>query len=181
MASNPSRRGYLLAFALALLALVLSGLASWDASPALSEAAAPQAPTPAPTTVTLYAIEDSSVDNGMPNTNYGGSASLDASLYGEFLSRQRFLVKFDLSSIPAGSSIQSATFRAYLNYASGRSSVDLTMCRLPGSWSEYGVTWNNQPVFVSWTTISRRTPCCLSAGRTSWRSRPPALTFPPCK
>ena len=164
MASNPSRHSYLLAFALALLALVWAGLAAGDASPALSAAAAPQAPTPAPTTVTLYAIEDSYVDDGMPTTNYGGSASLYASFYGEFLNRQRFLVKFDLSSIPAGSSIQSATFRAYLNYADGRSSVDLIMCRLSGSWSEYGVTWNNQPTFVSWTTSSIGT----STGFYSW-------------
>jgi len=112
----------------------------------------PQAPPPVPTTVTLYAVADSYVDDGMANTNYGGSASLYVSFYGEFLNRQFTLVKFDLSSIPAGSAIDSATFRAYLNAASGLSSVDLTMCRLSGSWSEYGVTWNNRPIFVSWNT-----------------------------
>ena len=164
MQPTTTRHDWLPGVALALVTLAIIGLAIWGTPPATSAGAAPAAPPPSPTTVTLYAVDDSYVDDGMPTTNYGGSASLYVSFYGEFLNHQRFLVKFDLSSIPAGSSIQSATFRAYLNYASGRSPVDLTMCRLAGSWSEYCVTWNNQPIFVSWTTSSIGS----SSGLYSW-------------
>ena len=153
---NPmaSRSRWLPGFALAAAALLALVLAIFGGPAGVSEGASCQAPPPTPLSVTLYAIEDSFVDDGMASTNYGGSASLYTSFYGEFLNRQRFLAKFDLSSIPTGSAIESASFRAYLNYSSGRSPVDLTLCQIAGSWSEYTVTWNNSPVWVSWTSAS---------------------------
>lgn len=131
--------------ALAMLALALTGLTAWSRPPALTEVAGPQAPTPAPTTVTLYAVADTYIDSERPNTNYGSSASLYASLYGDFLSQQMTLVKFDLSGLPNNITIDGATFQAYLNYATGLDSVSLGMYRVSGRWTEYGVTWNNCP------------------------------------
>jgi hypothetical protein len=45
-------------------------------------------------------------------------------------------VRFDLSGIPAGATIQGATLHLYLNSASGAGSVDLSVRRANSPWSE---------------------------------------------
>lgn len=104
-----------------------------------------QAPSATPITVTLEAVADAYVDNGMPNNNYGGAQQLFASLYGEFNNLQQVLARFNLSSIPAGATVQSATARFYQVSGSGLSSVTLNLGRAGASWTEYGVTFNNRP------------------------------------
>jgi hypothetical protein len=105
------------------------------------------APPPSPTVLTINAQIDSYVDDepSLAGSNFGGSAMLRAAFYGEFDNTRRFFVKFDLSGIPAGSQIESAAFRAYQNYSSGLSPVGLNLYRVTASWTEYGLTWNNQP------------------------------------
>lgn len=115
--------------------------------------------TPTPTTVVLYPIADAYVDEQLPTTNYGSSTNLYLSFMTEFLYKRRSLVKFDIASIPANAIIDSAYFWAYLNYGDGPSSVNVTMCRASGNWTEYGVTWNNRPTcYSSSTTAVGTTP-----------------------
>lgn len=148
----------------AVALLALAGGAALPLGEGQVPGAAILAPTPPPTTVTLEAVADSYVDNGNPNANYGGSAYLFASLYGEFNNVQQPLVRFDLSSIPANASVQSAEVRLYQEFSSGLVSVTLSLARVGASWTEYGVTFNTRPplYLVSSTTVG------LLEGWKSW-------------
>ena len=61
------------------------------------------APIPTATTLTLYAVADTYVDEGNPSANFGGAANMYAAFYGEFDMHDRALIKFSLSSLPSGS------------------------------------------------------------------------------
>ncbi len=56
----------------------------------------------------------------------------------------RSFVRFDLSSIPAGSTISSATLSLRMKDAPGASRA-LELQRVSASWGESSITWNNQP------------------------------------
>jgi hypothetical protein len=62
------------------------------------------------------------------------------------------LVAFDLSSIPAGAVVQSATFRLYLDSASGASPVTLYLDRCTSAWNENAVTYQTRPQLVNVTS-----------------------------
>jgi len=76
------------------------------------------------------------------NKNYGSAHSLITS--DEPVVRAS-LLKFDLFSIPADVTIDSAILRLYLYGTDQTTSTTLTCRRLTGDWEENGVTWNNQP------------------------------------
>jgi hypothetical protein len=64
----------------------------------------------------------------------------------------RSLLQFDLSSIPAGATIQTATMYLYWNPTSGNAgqshlsgSDAAWLQRITSSWNDQTVTWNNQP------------------------------------
>lgn len=109
---------------------------------------------PPSSTVTLQAVADAHIDDGAPNNNFGSATNLWVALYGEFNSLQQTLARFDLSSIPAGATIDSATFQAYLNQATGLSNVTVSFSRAGASWTESAVTWNNRPAFYSVSSAS---------------------------
>jgi N-acetylneuraminic acid mutarotase len=100
--------------------------------------------------ITLDSTADACILEGYPTANLGSAtdmwAGYDDSLdpAGEVV---RSLVKFDLSTIPSGSKINSATFKAYLvsSYDYPDLYRDITAYRATGSWSEDSVTWNNSP------------------------------------
>lgn len=102
---------------------------------------------PPPSTVTLQAVADAHIDDGAPSVNFGSATNLWVALYGEFNSLQQTLARFDLSSIPSGATIDSATFQVYLNQATGLASVTMSFSRAGASWAEGSVTWNNRPTF----------------------------------
>ncbi len=148
----------------AAVVLAVAGGAAIPPGGEAGSGAAILAPTPSPTTVTLEAVADSYVDNGAASTNYGGSASLFSSLYGEFNNVQQTLVRFNLSSIPANASVQSAQVRLYQQAGSGLSSVTLNLGRAGSIWTEFGVTFNTRPTLylVSSTSVG------TSTGWKSW-------------
>ena len=55
----------------------------------------------------------------------------------------RGLVGFNLSSIPEGSTIESATLHGYMSARVGNREV--AVYRVTSAWTESGVTWNNAP------------------------------------
>ena len=57
---------------------------------------------------------------------------------------ERSFVKFDLSTIPLGSTISSATMSLYMKDAPSESRT-LEAQRASASWVETTITWNNQP------------------------------------
>ncbi len=105
-----------------------------------------------PTTVTLYAVADSYVDEGHPATNYGAAFELPvargqergAALQREIL--KHALLRFDLSTIPSEAMVQEATLELYLRRLSGKEPFTVGLDALDGSWQESTVTWNTVPV-----------------------------------
>lgn len=90
----------------------------------------------------LNSIADSYVDSSNPNQNNGSISSFFVGRFGEDSIFEGF-VKFDLTSIPDGINIESATLRLYCPMLSGS---DQLLVWLPdASWSESAITWNNRP------------------------------------
>jgi hypothetical protein len=105
------------------------------------EEAPPAVDCGAPVTVLTHA--DAWIDRGSTSSNKGDDSILKVTGKGSN-SSTRALVQFVLpANIPAGCVVESATLRLYA--ASWKSNRTLQAYRLNGSWTEYGVTWNNQP------------------------------------
>lgn len=108
---------------------------------------------------TFYSTDDSTISQYSPNgwhgdwqhmcvrNRYGGGGGI-----WEIDS----LVRFDISSIPTGTNITSATLNLYYfkwwdNNPAGRS---LTCYRITSDWDDSDVTWNNRPTWLppgQWT------------------------------
>lgn len=89
---------------------------------------------------TLNPIADSYVDSYLPNQNYGTSTTLR--VMGE-ATNYRTLLKFDFADI-ALATINKATLRMYVNVYLGGPWNNVSRAT-NNSWTETGVTWNNQP------------------------------------
>jgi hypothetical protein len=92
------------------------------------------------TTVTLIPVADSYVTNNFPTTNYGSVTNLYASA-----TAYHTLLKFDTSSIPSNATITNVDLKLY-NLNTTPSSFDEVHPE-GDSWTESGVTWNNQPTW----------------------------------
>lgn len=117
-------------------------------------------PRPQPTTVTLIANSDACVLQGYPSQNAGRTTDMWAG-YDDQPNRNaqivRSLVKFDLSSVPAGATITNAKlkvyYRGYRDFAGHVSTV--TAYQITGDWQETSVNWNNKPGFgASYGSVS---------------------------
>lgn len=100
-------------------------------------------------TVTLYPTDDTFVTQPAPNYNFAADKKL---IIGNDFSYglARSWIKFSLASIPAGSTITSATLTLRSFYANNGGTYpptmfyDLYRCT-NNSWSESTITWNNAP------------------------------------
>jgi hypothetical protein len=98
---------------------------------------------------TITVAEDTYVSQGNPSATHGGSSYLATNAApGE----RRVYVKFTVGGIPTGATGVTATLRLWGQTAS--SSV-FTVRRVPSTWTEAGLTWNNQPALG--TTVTTRT------------------------
>ena len=93
---------------------------------------------------------DSYVSSSAPTTNYGTSPKMIVSKnntdYG--------LIKINKPSIPAGSTINTAYMRIpYYFTENSINFINLGAYEITGSWTEYGVNWNNKPL-VSQSKLS---------------------------
>ena len=96
-------------------------------------------------TITLNPLADAFVSNATPDTNWGLQQTLavqrpDASHI------QFAYLEFDLSAIPAGSTVNSAFLHldtVGVNPPASSNLIELT--NLTSAWTEYTVTWNNRP------------------------------------
>jgi hypothetical protein len=102
---------------------------------------------PAAGSPTDLVIQPSSIDayvrsgNG---TNYGTDTTMDVRARATY---RRGLVQFDLSGIPAGSTINSATLELYASTAGTSGNIDVHM--ITGTWTETGVSGTNEPAHNS--------------------------------
>lgn len=101
---------------------------------------------------------------GYANTNHGGQRDFDAIGWtnGGNSSNVRSLIQFDLSSIPTNAVITDARFSLYHNTTSPEGKHFNTfftpntsyLRRVTSAWTEYTVTWNNQPTVTTTNQIS---------------------------
>ena len=107
---------------------------------------------PAPPPGTLYSVADACVVQGYPTANFGDTIDMWAG-YDDYLEPDgkivRSLIRFNLSAIPTGTSIDKALLRAYLvnSWDFPGETRTITTYRIASTLSELGVTWNNQPSF----------------------------------
>ncbi|MGD8966322.1 MAG: DNRLRE domain-containing protein, partial [Anaerolineae bacterium] len=100
--------------------------------------------TPTPTTVVLNPVADAYVSYAAPDTNYGAAATLYVGKSETTIGRSLF--QFDLSDIPAGSTVISASFEAYLlAFSTSPPLLDVELKQVDDPWVELKVTWNTQP------------------------------------
>ena len=81
-------------------------------------------------------VNDTYIDYNYVNTNYGNKSTINVEngdLYG--------LIKFNLSSIPTGATIESANISLYLNTSSADQGINFY--RILQDWNEDDVTWDN--------------------------------------
>ena len=110
-------------------------------------------PTSVSSTVTREAIADATVLEGFPTTNDGHSMDMWAG-YDDIFDINgmivRSFVKFDLSGIPTGATVASATlhvyYEDYYDFANHVSTIGVW--RAAGDWQEDTITWNNKPDFA---------------------------------
>ena len=95
----------------------------------------------AQTTVTLPVLQDASINAFSPTTPAGSAPILESYPWGAGYSR-RFLVQFDLSSIPSGSTITSAKVKLTVSQPSGYNRT-INAHTVTNSWNETNVTWSN--------------------------------------
>ena len=106
------------------------------------------------TITTLYATEDTYVDEAVPNTNYGNGVTLYCA--SRNLSRnKRYFVKFNISSL-AGKIINSAKLRVYCTLGVTKRTYEYRRCTQ--NLAENAITWNNQPTITDTNGINQAAP-----------------------
>ncbi len=106
-----------------------------------------------PSTVQLTAAADTFVKQNKPDENHGNGR--DLKLKANSSQIEHSLLRFDLSSVPAGSTLASAKLRLYVTMA--KSHVTVNLHRLTGSWQEgtghnsTGADWSHTDDPSAWT------------------------------
>ena len=89
---------------------------------------------------TIYATQDTYVRSTMPGMNYAGDILYSGS-------GLNLLAQFDISSIPAGATINSATLKLYVADITGDipPAKDFRATEINAPWSDAAVTWASNP------------------------------------
>lgn len=98
-------------------------------------------------TISLNPIADSYVEEYEPNSNHGGASTLEvANSTNMFVLCDEAYLMFNLSAIPSGATIESATFQVYTSMITETHIIGAHYCA-DNSWSEMGITWINKPTY----------------------------------
>ena len=118
------------------------------------------------TTTISPATDDTSVLSSHPDSNYGSANALYLRDHQDYT--YRVFVRFDLSSIPSGATINLAKVRLYYYQymVSDPAGKQVDIHRVLGSWDESTLTWNNKPDIASTATSSINMPS--SYGWVEW-------------
>ena len=118
-----------------------------DATPAPDSTApaAADAPGAVTQTVVLPARQDAYISSAFPNQNFGSAPNLNLGWQIGGQEAMRFLLQFDLASIPRNAVINSARWELFQTQVVpvGDGNMDFRAQFLTQGWSESGVTWNN--------------------------------------
>lgn len=111
--------------------------------------------------ITLKPTQDAYVDSYNPDSNHGGQNDLDVENYQYSIGSTVWSfqsitwLKFSLSSVPAGATIDSATLQMYSTFVVETYTVHAYYCS-DDSWTELGITWTNKPT-ASLTSVDSKT------------------------
>ncbi len=119
----------------------LAAFSGTTASPGNSFAAAASFCNGSAQTVTASA--DSYVDQALLTANSNFGTATTVRVRSESLANQRTLVRFSLPAVPSYCTLTVAKLR--LHASSATTGRTLQALRAAASWTETGVTWNNQP------------------------------------
>jgi hypothetical protein len=115
---------------------------------------------------------DAEVESHVPSSNFGTTPEFAswAWTFNSVPGNSNGLIKFDLSSIPTGATINSATlslFYAYNTGSAGQAGAnDCYLREITSPWTESTVNWNNQP------TTTTTNQVLLAASSTTSQSYP---------
>lgn len=93
----------------------------------------------------LAPVADAQVASLRPTSNFGTGNNLYLQSSSAGYGNERAWLKFDLSAIPAGTVISSATLKLYDWKSTGAALPAEVRAGNDDSWSESGITWNSQP------------------------------------
>ena len=116
-------------------------------------------------TTSFAAVADSYVQENLAGTNFGADTLMDVQTFQDGGSKEnrRSLVQFDVSSIPAGSTVSAATLTLCAAVVPGTTRTH-DVHRVTSGWVESTVTWNNQPTVVPQkvSASTPATPACMT-------------------
>lgn len=97
------------------------------------------------------ALADTQMRSNAADTNFGTALGLKIGDLSDPGAQYRWsLVKFDLSSIPAGSAISAAALSLWLSIEDSASNVTVGIYRCKRIWTELGCTWNKYDGSNAW-------------------------------
>ena len=109
-------------------------------------------PVASATTTTIQpSSADSYIVQDHPTDTHGGDTYIEVETY--LNANERGIIKFDLTDVPSGAQITSATLYLYLYYASSpHLSRTYGAHRVTSDWIESEVSWNNNKSGTSWSS-----------------------------
>lgn len=114
-------------------------------------------------TVQLTSVADSYGKQNLASANLGTAPAMEVDSRTNKL--RRSFVSFNVSSIPAGSTVDSATLRLCATTVPSTTRT-YNVHQVTASWVETTITWTNQPAVAASATASATTPA--SAGCMTW-------------
>ncbi len=94
---------------------------------------------------------DTEIRRDIPDTNLATADLISVGLLGSGDPR-RALLQFNISVIPASSTITYAQFQAFLNSSVGLTDSAVEIHRITEAWTDDDATWNNRLSSTAWTT-----------------------------
>ncbi|MCC7352358.1 MAG: DNRLRE domain-containing protein [Anaerolineae bacterium] len=93
----------------------------------------------------FYPMADTTIDSSAPGISFSSDLSLRVAFTTTTATEQRALLRFDVSSIPAGAVINMASLVLKVNALQGPSPQALQVYTIIGDWDD-SVTWDTRPV-----------------------------------
>ncbi|MDY6835137.1 MAG: DNRLRE domain-containing protein, partial [Chloroflexota bacterium] len=90
------------------------------------------------------ASQDSWINEDSPGTNYGTTSTMQVEEATFGVDKKKAFIQFDLSSIPSGAIITSATLNIYLE---SDSLLNVNCHVVNDTWTEIGINWSNAPSY----------------------------------
>ena len=120
--------------------------------------------------LTFHPTDDAYVDEYSPNATPGGLEWMVVRNTGDGPWECDALARFDVSSIPPGTTITSATYHLYYFQYRDNDPVNrpLTCYRITSDWDEETVSWNTRPTWLPPGQWTDSTPVPASFGWMEW-------------